>query len=264
MPEVIHEIIVIDNALDRGYKERLDHGITLIGGDNTAWEFSAWDRGIDFLGSRLDDYDFIHLATSAFQQLYVGYLGRFDTDILRLVMGRSVAVGHIDFHNDAVVLFGRAVQSWLRSSFVFLPPVELRLLGSLVSVTERGTFFSGDHTSPFHAEAPLSEIYRRNILNWLTSDGTGQGTEWHSRFILSEETLDFFEDKTTAILNEQMLTIRLHTQGCNIVDTTWLATYAERADPAGRPLKVIPNWREQVTSRDIDAAPAAIIYPCKT
>ncbi len=259
VPEAAHETVVIDNALNEGHEERIAADTTLIGGDNSAWEFSAWDRGIQSLGSRLDGYDFIHLATSAFRQLYVRYLDRFDGDMLSLVRGRAAAIGHVDFYNEPVVLFGRVVQAWLRSSFVFLPPAELRLIGSLVSVTDRAAFFSGDPAAPFRTDAPLSEAYRRNILGWLTGEGTGQGTEWHSKLVLSDATLRFFEDKTVAILNEQMLTSRLQAQGCSIVDATWLATCAEATDPNARPLWAIPDWRVQVTARDVDAAPAALL-----
>lgn len=259
MPEAAHDVLMIDNALDRSHEERLGHGVTLVGGDNSAWEFSAWDRGVEHLGHRLDGYDFVHLATSAFRQLYVRYLDRFDADMLSLVAGRAAAVGHIDHYNSPVVLFGRRSQAWLRSSFVLLPPTELRLLGSLVSVIDRDDFFSGDPAAPFRVAAPLSASYRQNVLGWLTGEGTGQGMEWHSRFVLSEQTLGFFEDKAAAILNEQMLTNRLRAQGCSIVDATWLATCAAQSYPAVRPLEALPDWRVQVTSRDADRVSPAIL-----
>lgn len=259
VPEAAHEVVVIDNALDRGHAEQLAPNAMLIGGDNAAWEFSAWDCGIARLGPRLEDCDFVHLATSAFRKLYTRYLDRFDADMLGLVAGRAAAIGHVDHFNDPVAFAGRGLQSWLRSSFVLLPPTELRLLGSLVSVTDRADLFSGDPAAPFCIDAPLSASYRQNIQGWLTGGGTGQGTEWHSRFTLSERTLPFFEDKAVAILNEQTLTSRLRAQGCAIVDATWLATCAGQSDPATRPLGAIPDWRVQVTSRDVDGAGPGIL-----
>ncbi|UFN50706.1 hypothetical protein LPC08_08870 [Roseomonas sp. OT10] len=253
MPEVAHEVVVSDNALPPGHEEALEPGVTLIGGSNDAWEFSAWDSAVGWLGDRLDGYDFVHLATSAFRQLYVRYLDRFDTPMLRAIHGRAAAVGHVDYYNDPVSLLGFGCQAWLRSSFVLLPPAELRLLGSLAGVTERAAFFSGRPEAPFLAEAPISEGYRQNILGWLTGDGTGQGTGWHSRFRLDAGTLAFFESKTLAILNEQMLSSRLRAQGCALVDATWLATQLGRG--GGKAIGAIPDWRRQVTSRDNDPAP---------
>ncbi|MDM0067676.1 hypothetical protein [Variovorax sp. J31P207] len=258
MPHAGHETVIVDNALPVGHVEPVSAGVTLIGGSNAAWEFSAWDSAVAFLGERLHAYDFVHLATSAFRQLYVAYLERFDTQMLQLVNGRAAAVGHIDYYNDPVTLLGQACQSWLRTSFVFLPPVEIDMLGSFVSVTDRERFFSGDPAAPFRVDAPISEGYRQNILGWLTGDGTDQGTEWHSRFLLTTETLSFFESKTMAILNEQMLSNRLRARGCATVDATWLATQV-KSKKHRDVLGAIPNWRAQVTSRDVDAAPASVL-----
>jgi hypothetical protein len=133
---------------------------------------------------------------------------------------------------------------------VFLPPNELVTLGSLVSVSERRVFFSGDPTQPFRPDAPVSEAYRRYVIDWLTGAGTGQGTAWHSRFVLTDETLPLFEAKALAIFNEHLLTIRLRRQGCAIADATWLATQAARRRPG--PLAV-PRWRDQLAGRDTDA-----------
>jgi hypothetical protein len=252
MPEMDHDLLVVDNALPMDHFERAGE-IEIIGGDNTAWEFSAWDRAIAYIGGRLEEYDYVHLATSAFRQLYVAYLDRFDTDMLGLARGRAVAIGHLDYSNKPVTVAGRAGQCWLRSSFLFLPPRELGLLGSVVSLPNGHEFFSGNPAAPFRAGAPISETYQQNILGWLTGTGTGQGMTWHSRFALSLDTLPFFEQKTLAILNEQLLTFRLRTIGCQIVDATWLATLAD-GQLGDRILRTIPDWRVQLTQRDTDAA----------
>jgi hypothetical protein len=257
MPELDHDVLVVDNALPPSQAERTGK-IEIIGGDNTVWEFSGWDRGVAYIGARLDEYDYIHLATSAFRQLYVAYLDRFDADMLGLVRGRAVALGHIDYFDNPVTLIGRAGQCWLRSSFVFLPPRELRLLGPLVSLRDGREFFSGDPAAPFRADAPISTTYQQNIIGWLTGPGTGQGTTWHSRFALLPETLSFFEQKALAILNEQLLTLRLRAIGCQIVDATWLATVAD-GRLGVRTLGAIPDWRMQLRQRDTDAALVPII-----
>ena len=256
MPDVAHDCVIADNSLALGYQEVLPDGEHLIGASNEAWEFSAWDSAVAYMGSRLHDYDFVHLATSAFRQLYVKYLDRFDTRMLALAKGRAMAVGHIDYYNEAVVLLGQRCQSWLRTSFVMLAPAEIAMLGSFVSVKGGERFFSGHAPSPFLESAPVSLGYRQNILGWLTGEGTGQNTEWHSRFRLDDSTLAYFESKAMAIFNEQMLSNRLRAQGCAVVDATWLATRASQGGKAGL---AVPNWRVQVSSRDTDAAPQSIL-----
>jgi hypothetical protein len=249
---VEHHCVVADNSLPAGHFQQVSPHVVVIGASNAAWEFSAWDSAVQYLGPRLQDFDFVHLATSAFRQLYVRYLDRFNEEMLARVKGRAAAIGHVDYYNHAVTLRGCRSQAWLRTSFVFLPPREVYLLGSFVGASASPDYFSGNPASPFHPDAPVSEGYRRNILGWLVGDGTGQGTEWHSRFKLTHDTLGFFESKVIAIFNEQMLTNRLRAQGCAVVDATWLAG-------CECVLGAIPDWRIQVASRDTDAAPASLL-----
>jgi hypothetical protein len=247
MPEVDHDVLVVDNALPPG---RHSSGVELIGSPNLAWEFSAWDEAIAHIGARLDDYDLVNLATSAFRQLYTRHLDRFDEPMLRLAAGRAVLLGHVDHHLEPVVVCGLGAQSWVRSSFVFVRPADLRRLGRVTSVVDRAQFFSGDPRAPFRDDAPLSATYRAYLRGWLTGAGTGQGTTWHSRFDLTEHTLRRFEDKALAIINEQLLSVRLHAAGCLPVDATWLATRQAR----GRAVTTIPPWTEQLATRDTDPA----------
>jgi hypothetical protein len=164
-------------------------------------------------------------------------------------------VGHIDRYGTPVSFLGRVFQSWLRTSSLFVSPTELRLLGSLVSVTDGKAFFSGDPANPFRSDAPLDAAYRENILGWLTGAGTGQGVTWHSRFDLSRETLAFFEAKALSILNEHALTIRLRAQGCATVDATWLAAKVAQLGDRVSLQGAIPDWRDQLAGRDVDVVP---------
>jgi len=262
MPLVQWDLVVIDNTLPEHCEEALGQNRMLIGGSNTQWEFSSWDSGIAYVGRRLADYDLVHLATSAFRTLYTCYLDRIGTEMLQLILRRGAAVGHVDYFNDPVIVFGRQSQAWLRSSFVFLPPSELKMLGSLVSVAEQAALFTGNPAAPFRSDAPLSENCRRYLLDWLTGDGTGQGVQWHSRFSLSNETLPWFQSKVIAILNEHLLSIRLRAQGCAMVDATWLATRVKTLVSTNQPLGPIPSWRRQLSERDTDPVPSNLLFDC--
>jgi len=251
LSDVVRDLIISDNALPTDYEEQLEPGRVLVGSSNAHWEFSAWDRALAHVDRRIDAYDFVHLATSAFAALNTEYLERFDSRMLATVLGRKAAVGHIDNYNEPVSLEGHATQAWLRSSWIFLPPREVQRLGSFVSITDGGAYFSGDPEAPFRVDAPLSPNFQQYILGWLTGDGTGQGIQWHSRFRLSSESLPYFEAKTLAILNEQMLSIRLQAQGCPLVDATWLASRSVQRPK--QPLTVVPTWEWQTTARRLIA-----------
>ncbi|WP_246684841.1 hypothetical protein [Mesorhizobium sp. B2-7-1] len=247
MPDVSHHMLVIDNTLPEGHRADLDREVELIGGSNSSWEFSAWDSGIAYLGKRVNDHDLVHLATSAFAEYTPDHLKLIDQNVVRHLPGLNAVLGHVDFYNEPVSVFGISWQAWLRSSFILMRPRHLQALGSMVSVTGGTPIFSGDPLAPFRKDAPISRSYRQFLVGWLTGAGTGQGPGWHSRFDLTLETLPFFESKARAILNEQMLTNRLLAIGSAIVDVTWLARKAKAANSIS--LGDIPDWRAQIRPR---------------
>jgi hypothetical protein len=242
--------VIVDNALQGEVTEERGPR-AVIYGNNDAGEFSAFDRAVQFIGSDIWRYDFVHLVTSAFNTLYVDYLERFDVALLEAVADRPVCVGHIDCYNEAIEVLGFRSQHWIRSCFFFLPPAEARTLGSFVTIRRGDGLFSGDAESPFRPGAPLSQSYREYIVKWLSGGDIGQGVRWHSSLPPTAETLPAFERKALAILNEQLLGVRLRAMGCRLLDVTWLATELRRV---GRTrVRWHTNWREQLAGRDRDA-----------
>jgi hypothetical protein len=255
MATVDRTVIVVDNAMS-------DDGAAggarrLIAGDNRAREFSGFDRGVKTIGRDLERFDLVHFATSAFNSLYVRYLDRFEPGLLGRFAGRPLCLGHIDAYNDGIGILGFHSQHWIRTGFFFLPPGEVKLLGSFVSVRDGERFFSGDPARPFREDAPLSQNYRRYIIDWLTGADIGQGVQWHSHFELTPETLPRFEHKALSIMNEHLLSIRLRALGCRQIDVTWAASVLARS--RGAKVRWNTPWRQQLAERDRDAVvlPAA-------
>lgn len=251
MRDVERRVVVVDNALPRAFVDEREDGTALIGGDNSSWEFSAFDRAIEFVGADIWSYDFVHFATSAFNTLYVAYLDRFTSPLLTAASGRPACIGHIDCYNEPVRVGTYRAQHWMRSCFFFLPPAEVKVLGSFVSVPDGTPFFSGNPDAPFRSDAPLDQQYREYITQWLTGAGVGQGVSWHSTFALRRDTLHAFEQKARAILNEQLLSIRLQALGCRLVDVTWLSAMLRSHEPQAVPWST--PWRDQLANRDRDA-----------
>jgi hypothetical protein len=249
LPGVTRELLIVDNALPRTTVAQ-SGGRTLLGGDNRVWEFSAFDRAVEWLGPTLDDYDYIHFATSAFNELYTGYLERFTLGVLRAGITRSLCIGHIDCYNEPIRISSHVSQHWVRTAFFVLPPSVVSALGSFVSIADGGRLFSGRPMDPFEPTAPISENYRRYVVGWLCGDDIGQGVRWHSRLALTPESLTRFEQKALAIVNEHMLAIRLRAMGCCLADVTWLSGAVTRM-----PVEDIPwnlSWRDQIATRDPD------------
>jgi len=243
-------VVIVDNALPRDHmEERLDH--VLIGGDNRAREFSAFDRALEFVGADIWSYDLVHFATSAFNTLYVAYLDRFEAGVLSAVTGRGVCVGHIDCYNDPVDVLTFRSQHWMRSCFLFLPPAEVKALGRLTSIVDGSRLFSGNPDEPFRDTAPVSRNYRDYVTTWLTGGDIGQGVEWHSTFRLTRETLPAFEQKAISIFNEHLLAIRLRALGCRLIDVTWLSSLLRTR--SAQDIAWATGWQEQLAGRDRDS-----------
>jgi hypothetical protein len=246
---VERDVVIVDTALAPGVMEQAGRR-TLLGSDNEAWEFSAIDTAVKFLGHRLWAYDLVNVATSAFRQLYVGYLDRFTPAVLQAIEKQPVCLGHIDCYNEPIRVLDYVSQHWIRTSCFFLPPTELGILQSVRSAGSRDRWFSGDPEQPFRKDAPLSSGYRRLIVDWLTGGDIGQGVTWHSAMALDTVRLELFEQKALAILNEQLLAIRLRAAGCRLVDVTWLSTRV--GDSRNRVDWNTPWWR-QIAERQADA-----------
>jgi hypothetical protein len=246
LPEVERDTIVVDTALPVGVASR-EPGRAIIGGDNSAREFSALDSGLAYVGRDIWNYDLVNLTTAAFRQLYVDYLERFRPEVLAAIAGRPVCLGHLDCFNDAIEIGGCTSQHWVRTSCVFVPPTELKILGSLVSVRSRERWFSGDPAAPFRPDAPLSETFRRLITDWLTGKDIGQGVTWHSSFALDAATLPGFEQKAMAMLNEHLFGLRLRAIGCRTIDVTWLSGLLARRRPE---VDWNTPWWRQLAERD--------------
>jgi hypothetical protein len=250
LPDVERDVVVVDTALRPGEAE-VAQGRVVIGGDNSAREFSAFDAGLAYVGDRIWEYDLINLTTSAFRELYRDYLERFRPAVLASVTAKSVCLGHIDCYNEPVRIGGCTSQHWLRTSCVFLSPTELRILGSLVSAGQREQWFSGDPSAPFRSDAPLSSNYQRLIIDWVTGKDIGQGVTWHSRISLDRKGLAEFEQKTLCVLNEHLFGLRLRASGCRTIDVTWLSGVLGRSGASN--VEWNTPWWQQLAGRDRDA-----------
>lgn len=250
LPDVARTVVVVDNSLPPGVAEHSGER-TVIGGDNTVFEFSGFTQALAHVGDAVWSYDLIHFATSAFDTLYVAYLERFTPAVLGALLGRRVCCGHIDCYNQPVEALGFRMQHWVRTCFFFLPPAEAMSLRGFVSLSDPSRLFSGRPEEPFLPQAPLDSTYRRYITEWLTGGDIGQGVEWHSSFGLSRATLPTFHRKALCIVNEQVLSARLEARECRLVDVTWLSAMLRHRDATAMPWGT--PWRDQLAGRDRDA-----------
>lgn len=212
---VDYRVLVVDNADQGSWLHPVSDRVTHVGGDNSGWEFSAFDRGLDLLdqwGCRAKAYA---LVTDA----YTAY----GSDFLRLITRRAIeraiesqaCVGWIDAWPQEVGLFGKRYHEWLRTSFIIISHKAMLLARPLCTSIDTEQLFTDDPAAPFKGSAPISEPLRAYLLEWLvgTAPAPALTEGWHSQFELNETTLDLFKSKVCAILREHSFSIRLQEAG---------------------------------------------------
>jgi len=214
-------VVVTDNLHPGDWTHTVTADLHHIGGDNEGWEFSAFDRGIDWLRRDGDEPDLYVLATDALLAYGREFLELVDDLVIDCTRRHSVCVGWIDSFMQRCEVLGYSYDAWLRSSLLLVPRTVLAKLRPLVAPLDDTLLFGESPLAPFRPDAPISANLQRLLLDWLTTNGrarTGLERAWHSRFPLAEETFELFKSKVKAILREHLLSARLRALGYGCYD----------------------------------------------
>ena len=241
LPSVRRDVVVVDTALPLGVAEE-EQGRLVMGGDNSAREFSAFDSGVARVGEGLRP------RTSRLRRSdsYWDYLERFQPATLEAIAGRPACLGHIDCYNEPIQVAGCTSQHWVRTSCIFLPPLELKILGSLVSIRDPTPWFSGDPSIRFARTPHSRRRYRRLIIDWLTGQDIGQGVKWHSGMALDPTTLRVRAEGAGHPERTSLWTW-LRAAGCGTIDVTWLSGQLARGSVN---VDWSTPWWQQLAERD--------------
>ncbi len=208
-------IVVVDNAHPGFWQHEISDRIVQVGGDNSAWEFSAFDRGIHFLATKNHPADIYAFATDAFLAYGDDYLDLIDAAALRYCLELRSCIGWVDSFGCDLTACGHTYRDWMRTSFFLLPAELLPAIAPLTTSLDPETLFGPAAATPFSESAPLSTNLKQRLLAWLTTADTDVALEevWHSQIELSDDTFAFFQAKVSAILREQLLSARLQSSG---------------------------------------------------
>ena len=212
---------IIDNLRTENSFVKLNEVMCRINGDNSTWEFSGWQKGLNHLKRTNVDYDAVLFANDAFFAYGWSLLEYSDKINLNkwLLNGNSI-MGHIDTKNIELEVCGNDVSYWICTNCFFLPRCVLEKLDSIVSVSDNtineivsskfpGRFGEEAYMNYFKFNSGLNDNYRNMVLTWLTK-------EWHGKFDINETTWNLFRHKLRSLLNESLLTARITKLGYNI------------------------------------------------
>lgn len=130
---------VIDNMNEGDYLRRVSDDAFRLGGNNSDWEFSGWQRGLDVLKKENVGYDVVLFANDAFMAYGWSLLETHaSTQLVEFAARHSAAIGQIDTKGVPLNAFGKDVSSWICTNCFVMPKVVIQSLGSLVSIDETG------------------------------------------------------------------------------------------------------------------------------
>jgi hypothetical protein len=213
--------VVVDNAVAGDWSHAVSDTLFHVGGDNSAWEFSAFDKGLAWLAGQGRRADVYALATDALLAYGEDFLDLVDDQVVDCCLRRPACVGWIDSFMERCEILGHAYDAWLRTSLLFISGEVLAEVRPLASRLDDADLFGPGPAQPFRRDAPVSENLRRLLLDWLTTNGveaSGLDEGWHSRFRLDASTFPRFKAKVKAILREQLLSARLKALGVACYD----------------------------------------------
>ena len=210
------------------------NGSFMISGNNTAFEFSGWDAGFEFLQKNFEpkDDDFLLYANDTFhQRIYAEggkkFLDYFDDAYINLdgIDLKKLAIGYLDDFPKRVELMGIKYQSWIRSNIFFLSYGVSKFLHPFTFPLSKEYLFGRAGESFFRPVIEISENWRAYISCWLFGDQDSRYPEYSLKWLkcskLSENNRDFFKTKAITILSEHYLSARLHKDNIKILDTNF-------------------------------------------
>ncbi len=200
-----------------------------VGGDNRAHEFTGWDHGWREAQTHLpQQWDLVLVVNDALMNSKpLAALDALDADLIAQLAKQNTVLGWVDTFarvnpdpldtiRHPMRLYGEPCRKWLCTTFFLAPAKIFAAISPMTSVTELDDLFVRTGAmAPFRADAPLSENYRKFLLDhqrrvWKRDDKRG--------YELNEETFDLFRAKVRNIVNEHRLGVKFWRTGVNHIN----------------------------------------------
>lgn len=185
--------------------------VNVIRGTNMVGEFSAYEEGLRHLEDRGPPSALVILANDRALSYGDTYGDLLRPAPLSSVAQNGIVVGNIDSYQRPIELLGEQLTTWCRSNLVVLPRVALDQVGGALQLSdeEYGRYVPEAFPGPaWLPEEWLGADYAALVMTWLTSPRA-----WYRASPLREESWPVVRRKLLAIVNEHVLSMRLHAAG---------------------------------------------------
>jgi hypothetical protein len=166
-----NNIIIIDNLDEMRVEERIAKNIYFIGGDNSSWEFSGWDKGLNFAKQKGIKFDVVLFANDSFFSYGWSILENGDKYKLpNIAYHNKAIVGQLDTKNFPMDALGYDVSTWICTNAFFMHKEILDKLVQVAYLTdiELDMIISKDFDNKyFLCSNILSASYREMLIKWL-------------------------------------------------------------------------------------------------
>jgi len=202
--------IVVDNFNCNKSNEQFGN-VHVIGGDNTNWEFSGWQKGFQYTRQNIDSDLIIFcndsLRSYRHKMLELEHLKKMldRATSEKLFVGKIDRVAEVDFD-----FMNYNLNEWICSNVFAAAPCAF----DVVTIDNSSMFdidsIAGD-VDRFLGNDKIGINLRKHIYNWLSYC-------WHDKFNV-RENIELFKHKTKAILNEKLLTAKMRENGYHLYNT---------------------------------------------
>lgn len=126
---------IIDNLNEGNYVTPVTANIYRMGGDNSNWEFSAWQKCLNFLRKENVPYDAALLSNDAFMAYGWNFIEKnASVELIRRAIANRSVIGHIDTKGYPMNAMGYDVSNWICTNCFIMPREIIDGMGTIVSV----------------------------------------------------------------------------------------------------------------------------------
>lgn len=127
----------VDNTDENRPLTEISNNTYAVGGDNSAHEFSGWQRGIDTLASLQCNYDLALIINDMFLKPGPSFLQDYATpELLKRSLTENKIIGRIDTTGQNYILFDYDVSSWICTNCFLVPKKAANALGNMVLIND--------------------------------------------------------------------------------------------------------------------------------
>jgi hypothetical protein len=204
------QYFLIDNKVESGGVQKFDN-VFVLPGDNSNWEFSGWQKGLDYVKNNIDCdlVLFLNDSLTSYRDHKMLELNMLE-EILDHSFSNSIFCGRLDMVEHEMYFMDYDVRSWICTNCFAAP----RSLFENVDIDNSHLFEVEDIAKSldfFMSSDKLNKGLKTHIYNWLTY-------QWHGRFDINSD-IQLFKNKTKAILNEKLLTVKIRENNISILNT---------------------------------------------